>query len=563
MDVQASDDARSYDIRPLPALPISSRLTSITTKPVVPALPNPADLWLDAQLIMDHYTRLQILKRANGFCLPDTSCMISEMRENRTPENATDVTHKVLTVSEFLAISLVRLPSIDVVAVGIDQVSTERIKVTIARNESTPQDANQANTLRKLFTDHFINNRSQKRPFRQEYFRTILNWGSQRYEHRLTILNHPESGHQGPKSAARASKLLTIEKVMSRFSEISTDTDKIQQVRSIYGRYMALHKAMKTASIPRTSGILRGDISLLRQAQRTNRSLLSVAHAYLASIKSSIGQFYKERRLGDNHDVDKIISTTLLADVLGTSRIFEDLLELTGEWLPATRFHFCRSLRKVGVYCYGTGLLYDSMTACRGRKIKEIVVEVLRSPPRVEVACRPDWYEYLRREARKLGYKELTVSKAMLESGTDLRRYEPRPFATLHAELNLALHRKSIVKLTGGEIGVSKSCCATCTQGLSALRKMGCNYTVKSGHAKPYVAQLTEFLEVDRAIVDRIKTDFEMWIRSITIAPDSDVSDHETADPDSGDEEELENVAIPSLGYVDEDIREQISDRRY
>ena len=554
MDVHARDDARTSDICPLPALPISSRLTTITTKPVVPALPNPADLPLPPQLVIDHYTRLQILKRANGFCLPDTSCMISEMRENRTPENATNVTHKVLTVSEFLAISLVRQPSGDVVAVGIDQVSTERVKVTIARNESTPQDANQANTLRKLFTDHFINNRSEKHPFRQEYLRTILSWGSLRYERRLTVLNHPESIHQGPKSAARASKLLTIEKVMSGFTKISKDADKMQQVKSIHRRYPALYNAMKTESTPRGSGILRGDISLLQQAQRTNKSLLAVANSYLAAIKSSIGQFYKERRLGDNHDVDKIISTTLLADVLGTSRIFEDLLELAADWLPATRFHFCRSLRKVGAYSYGTGLLYDSMTTCRGRKVKEIVVEVLPSPPRVEVTCRPDWYEYLRKEARKLGYEEFTVSKAKLQSGTDLLRYEPRPFATLHAELNLALHRKSTVKLTSGEIGVSKSCCATCTQGLSTLRKMGCNYTVKFGHAKPYVAKLTEISEVNRAIVDRIKTDFKLWIRSIIIEPDSDVSDHETAAPDSGIKKELENVSITSLGNLDEDI---------
>jgi len=478
--------------------------------------------------------------------------MLSKMRENRTPENATDVTHKVLTVSEFLAISLVRQPSVDVVAVSIDQVSTETIKVTIARNESTPEDVNQANTLQRLFMDHFINNKSEKRHFKREYLQTILSWGSLRYERRLTGLNHPESTQQGPKSAARGSKLLTIEKVMSEFTKISTDGDKIQQVKSIRSCYAALHNTI-TASTPSTTAILRGDISLLRQAKRTKKSLLSVANSYLSSIKSSIGQFYKERRLGDKHDADQIISTTLLADVLGTSRIFEDLLELAGDWLPATRFHFCRSLRKVGVHYYGNSLLYDSMTTCRGRKIKEIVVEVLPSPPRVEVACHPDWYKYLREEARKLGYKELTVPKAMLESGTDLRRYEPRPFATRHAELNLALHRKTIGKLTSGEIGVSKSCCATCTQGLSALRKMGCNYTVKSGHANPYVARLTGLLEVDRAIVDRIKMDFEAWIRSIIIEPDSDVTDHETAAPDSGDEEELEKVVITSLGHVDED----------
>src|SRR5271168_3861877 len=106
MDANTSDNARSSDICPLPALPISSRLTTNTAKLIVPALSNPTDLPLDAHLVMDHYTRLQFLNRTNGFCLPDSSCMLAEMRENRTPENAADYIHKVLTVSEFLGISL-------------------------------------------------------------------------------------------------------------------------------------------------------------------------------------------------------------------------------------------------------------------------------------------------------------------------------------------------------------------------------------------------------------------------------------------------------------------------
>jgi hypothetical protein len=134
------------------------------------------------------------------------------------------------------------------------------------------------------------------------------------------------------------------------------------------------------------------------------------------------------------------------------------------------------------------------------------------------------------------GYKELIVTEAMLISNMQLYEYEPRSFATLHAELNLALHRKSIGKLNSGEIAVSKSYYATYTQNLSALRKMGCNYTVKSGHAKSYITQLMQLLEMDRAIVDRIKMDFEAWIRSIIIEPDSDVSDHEITDPHSDDE---------------------------
>ena len=181
---------------------------------------------------MHPYTRLQILTKTNGFCLADTSCVLSEMRENRNTENAT--AHKVLTISEFLALSLVTQPSIDVVTVSIDQLAKDKIHVIIARNESTSEDVEQAESLRLLFMEHFINSSSGERQFRAANFRQMLNWGGLRYERRLTVLDHPECTHQGPKSAARASKLLTIEKVMSEFSRIASDNKKIQEIKSMH-----------------------------------------------------------------------------------------------------------------------------------------------------------------------------------------------------------------------------------------------------------------------------------------------------------------------------------------
>ena len=100
---------------------------------------------------------------------------------------------------------------------------------------------------------------------------------------------------------------------------------------------------------------------------------------------------------------------------------------------------------------------------------------------------------FLRDEARRLGYQELTLPKAMLETNTELRRYDSKPFATLHAELAVALYLKTERGVRTGEIGVSKSCFATCTQGISALGDLRYNYTVRSSHANVYVAQLTEF----------------------------------------------------------------------
>ena len=177
------------------------------------------------------------------------------------------------------------------------------------------------------------------------------------------------------------------------------------------------------------------------------------------------------------------------------------------------------------------GLVHNSMTTCRGKRIKSIETHSVSSPPRMTVRCHEDWYGLLRREAKSLGYSKLTMPKKMLEAMTDLKRYDETPMTTFHAELHLAMRRKLTSKFSRGEIGLSKSCCATCTEGLSALRDLGHEHTVNSGHAKPYIAWLTALSQVDKAIVGRIRTDFDMWLRSIIIEPDSDVSDHETPPP--------------------------------
>jgi len=195
------------------------------------------------------------------------------------------------------------------------------------------------------------------------------------------------------------------------------------------------------------------------------------------------------------------------------------------------------------------GLVHDSMTTCRGKRIKSIELHVVSSPPRLTVRCHTDWYGFLRREAKALGYDELTITKKMLEAKTDLKKYDETPMTTVHAELQLAMRRKLMSKFSRGEIGVSKSCCATCTEGLSALRNLGYEYTVKSSHAKPYIARLTELSQVDKAIVGRIQNDFETWLRSIIIEPDSDVSDHETASH-SDDQQQVAQIVIKSLGVV-------------
>src|SRR5271155_347188 len=86
-------------------------------------------------------------------------------------------------------------------------------------------------------------------------------------------------------------------------------------------------------------------------------------------------------------------------------------------------------------------------------------------------------------------------------------------------------------------------------RGIVSARHLGHEHTMNSGHAKPYIARLTTLSQVDKAIVERIRNDFETWLRSIIIEPDSDVSDDETAPPHS-DDEELSQIVIKSLGVV-------------
>jgi len=80
--------------------------------------------------------------------------------------------------------------------------------------------------------------------------------------------------------------------------------------------------------------------------------------------------------------------------------------------------------------------------------------------------------------------------------------------------------------------------------------ELGYLHMVKSAQNKPYVAILTDFRHVDKAVVHGIH--FETWLRTIIMAPDLDVSDHETAAADSEDDAELDKVEITSIGRVEE-----------
>ena len=66
-------------------------------------------------------------------------------------------------------------------------------------------------------------------------------------------------------------------------------------------------------------------------------------------------------------------------------------------------------------------------------------------------------------------------------------------------------------------------------------------WTIRSNQATANIAQLNDFSHVDGAIVSR---DFDVWLSSMIIEPDSDVTDHETTVPHRADEDVLLRIEV-------------------
>ena len=471
-----------------------------------------------------HYTRLQIVTKARGYSLPDKSCILEDLSENKDG----DLCFKALTISSFLALTLVRGPgdpAADVVAVAFDQYPEGRIAIQVARNCSTPDDANQANSLKSLFVETFINAQSPPNPtnFRHEYLRLMLSWGTEKFKSRLLALTYGVSAAaQGTlKGKIKAKLTLNIVVVIDALTAIRNEHAKVEEVRKLSTKYLTTNNDSVTTS--GKTPLFSGDLNLLMFSRKQKNTVLDIVLTWLAYVQKGISEFHKGNWLG-NHDYKKISLLLSCCDMLGNSWICRELLDISGNFTPPAQHHFMRSLRKIGVYRVGIKKLYDSVTKCT--KVKEIDVMVLPSPQDSSVSCHTDWYRFLCDEARVVLQKDINTSKAKLESAKDLSKYKANYPASLHCEVNLALYRRSKGHY-GGEIGVSKDCCATCVEALSALRGMNSKYMVKKGHLKHYVAKLTENEIVDRAIIARIKGDFEQWLREMDIVGDSDVdSDH-------------------------------------
>jgi hypothetical protein len=354
-----------------------------TEPPVVPALPLPGLVFrrdphpqpprVSDDEIKGHYTRLQILYRAMEFSDPDMRCQLDDHKENRS---CLDDSGKILTVSNFVAFSLVRDSSADVVAVSIDTLPGGVLSVVATRNTPAAGDVAQAEALKNLFHRHFLADRSASssfETFREDYLRKVLSWGNKKYVGRLSKLKN--GGGTGQKSTGRAKNRMTLGKVYFAMKALVLDVTKREKIVDIENKHLVAERAVLRAT--GETSYIRGDNNLVFEAKAQNTSTLMITISYLRYVHRYAKEFYAAfERCTDGSELGReeyeaITTVTTLCDMLGSSRIFEDYLDLTEENTSTARYCFGRSLRKIGHYRYGIWKLWNAMTNCAGKYIKE------------------------------------------------------------------------------------------------------------------------------------------------------------------------------------------------
>ena len=264
----------------------------------LPVLPTP----ITAEAEKDHYTRLNILTRVNAFCLPDKSCQLAEHAANRSPQ---DELTKVLSVVQFLALSLVREKSCDVVAVCLDEYPDGRAVVSTTRNSTSDADFKQAAALKDLFDRIFIAAKGVEPPeskdekfieFRDGYLKLVLSWGRDKVVSRMNAIYG--GGGDGAISKARMEKALHLRQVIQMIQEIRTDAARMARVREIQAKYKVTEKAV--SAVTGNTTLLRGDIQILQRAFASKRTIVDIIAAWLDFILSAIKNFYKAISKADN-----------------------------------------------------------------------------------------------------------------------------------------------------------------------------------------------------------------------------------------------------------------------
>lgn len=123
----------------------------------------------------------------------------------------------------------------------------------------------------------------------------------------------------------------------------------------------------------------RSDKTLIAQCERQNLTLHEVVDQFVQVIENGVHRFHRGFREG-RYDTNLIFSTFLACDILGSSDLFHDILDLHGI-AGSSRDHCARSLRKVGHYAHGLQNLYSGVKNCvNGFVLREIDINMLRPP---------------------------------------------------------------------------------------------------------------------------------------------------------------------------------------
>src|SRR5436305_1004790 len=122
----------------------------------------------------------------------------------------------------------------------------------------------------------------------------------------------------------------------------------------------------------------------------------------------------------------------------------------------------------------------EMIEAKESKKSEEDPGDVDKVQEKFLVDCHTDWYTFIQDRAKTLLGERLSISEPHFTT-SGLSRYKPSLPLPIHAELTLALSRKSR-GIKSGKLGVSKDCCAGCHKGLRVLRENGYNYDVRGCH---------------------------------------------------------------------------------
>ena len=290
--------------------------------------------------IKDHYTRMQILSLTNVSSMPTTERILADY--NITLKDTSP--YKMLSMTSFIALALVKASVGDVVAVSFDLKQNGKLSIEFTRNYPTTEDLDKANQLAELCREHIIKPRTPLAwiEFRSQFLKTMLIWGQSKVKSRLIAITGGDDPLRGARVAAKAKSILSMQKVR----------DLHKGLQNSHELYTIIHDRYELRCA-NTNGVLqaRGDKTLIARCNTRKLTLYEVVDQYIQVIENGVHRFHRGFREG-KYDTNLLFSTFLACDILGSSDLFHDILDLHGI-AGSSRDHFTRSLRKVGQYAHG------------------------------------------------------------------------------------------------------------------------------------------------------------------------------------------------------------------